>query len=102
MPHDSVVTAADVLAALRQVRQVGLTASLEDLERREPELLAMLTEQASELHHRLGRLRVPPKAQRLLTRHVERLGLHLVLAHEAGQRRLWSDIAGDGPATGRP
>ena len=64
---------------------------LSDLEQREPELLALLTEQASELHRRLGLLHIPFKTQRRLTRQIERLGLHLVLSLQSAQRRLWSD-----------
>lgn len=101
MTRDSLVTAGDVLAATREVRRVGNTAALTDLEQREPELAGLLLDEASDFHRRLGLLHVPYDAQRRLTRRVERLGLHLVLALSAAHRRLWNDLAAGTPPADR-
>ncbi len=97
MPIDPLVTAADILAATRRVRQLGNTAGLTDLEQREPELAGLLLDEASDLNRRLGLLHVPYPAQRRLTRQIERLGLSLILALEAGHKRLWREQARDTP-----
>jgi len=87
MASEPLVTAADVLEALRQVRRLGNTAALTQLEQQEPELVALLLEEASDLHHRLGR-HLPVKLQRQTTHRIERLGVVLVLALQLAHRRL--------------
>jgi len=87
MASEPLVTAADVLEALRQVRRLGNTAALTQLEQQEPELLALLLEEVSSLHHRLGR-HLPTKLQRQVTHRIERLGTVLVLALQLAHRRL--------------
>ena len=97
MTKDSLVTAADVLAAVREVRRLGNTSAMEQLEQREPELAGLLLDEASDFHRKLGLLHLPYDAQRRLTRQIERLGLTLVLAMDTAHQRLWQTQANGTP-----
>lgn len=74
------VTPEDLQAAVRCVRRLGNAAALERLERREPELTELLLTEASRVHRRLCRQRLPPPLVRQLTRRIETLGITLVFA----------------------
>ena len=99
MYSDKLVTGEDVLQAIMKLRRHGYQRVVEDLERREPDLIEHLLEESTLIHHKLIALGALPKPTRQLHRRIESLMLVLVTALQSAHTRLWADgRAGSGTA----
>ncbi len=89
MASDELVSAHDVLRAIQEVRRLGIDRLLSDWEAREPDLTEHLLEGISEVHRQIARIAPHPKAERQLTRRIERLILVLLIALRRALLRQW-------------
>src|SRR5687768_7482308 len=91
MPSDAVVTPRDVLGSLMELRRVGRTLVLRELEQLEPDLLEYALEQLSAVNRRLLDSGMRPGDVRRLTRDTEELALVLITSLRSAHLRLWRD-----------
>ena len=95
MPTDQLVQAADVLAAVRQLRHRPREKVLEELERLEPDLIEHILEELSAVHQQLLQSGVTDRRVRGIYRRVETLTLLGLLALRHATLRLWCDQLGE-------
>ena len=93
MATDAIVTAADVLRAMMELRRRGHDAVLRELEQQEPDLAEHLMEELGGIHRQLLETGATPKRVRRLARRVEAMALVLVGSLRHAHRRLWQEEA---------
>jgi hypothetical protein len=94
---DAIVTTADVLRAVMELRRRGHDEVLRELEAREPDLAEHLMEELGSIHRLLLETGATPKRVRRLSRRVEALALVMVAGLRHAHRRLWDEDAAGTP-----
>jgi hypothetical protein len=89
MSSDRVVEAKDALAAVLEVRRLGRSRVMEQLEALEPDLAEFALEELTAIHRRKADLGWRPKDVRGLGRRVEVMALVPVTALRKASLRLW-------------
>ena len=97
MSTDAIVTAADVLRAVMELRRRGHDEVLRELEAREPDLAEHLMEELGSIHKLLLETNATPKRVRRLSRRVEALALVMIASLRHAHRRLWEEGAAGTP-----
>jgi hypothetical protein len=91
MPTDQQVSARAVLAALTELRRVGVRLTLRQLEQVEPDLTDHLLETLFYIHRNLLALGGPARQSQRLFRDIQSLTLVCIIALRRGHYELWRD-----------
>lgn len=95
MATDGLVSAQDVLNALRELEHKGSTKVMEELEAAEPDLTEHVIEGLTAVYRRMSRHCDSPQSTRSIYRLTRRVMLVSVMALRRAHYELWRDQAGD-------
>ena len=96
MASDRIVSARNVLDALSELKRIGTTTALEQLEQIEPDLASYLMEELGRVHEALLKLHAKPRITRRLIHQIELMTLVSVMALRNSQIRLWQEEMREG------